>query len=181
MSGTNTFLICAFGTEDFSGGVYPPSATSRTISFFYFQEFLVLIWFYFSMRRRTVQPKFDRLFRCFNPLSRHLTEVKRSRRVRIFGRLRTVSNSATFLAKESVNSALFARGETEVQIFGKESTKFFPNFSVLARKSANFFANFSATKVTSLPSISLSLSLCISLSLFLSPHAPHAQYRTHFL
>ena len=34
------------------------------------------------------------------------------------------------------------------------------NFSVLARKSANFFANFSATKVTSLPSHSL----CISLS-----------------
>ena len=50
------------------------------------------------------------------------------------------------------------------------------NFSGLARKSANFFANFSATKVTSLPSHSLSLSLYLSLS----PSAPHAHYRKRF-
>ena len=56
------------------------------------------------------------------------------------------------------------------------------NFSVLARKSANFFANFSATKVTSLPShsLSLSLSLSLSVSLSLSPSAPDAQYRKRF-
>ena len=42
--------------------------------------------------------------------SRHLT-------VR---RMRTVSKSATFLATESVNSAPFKRGETEVENFGKE-------------------------------------------------------------
>ena len=42
--------------------------------------------------------------------SRHLTVRK----------MRTVSKSATFLATESVNSAPFKRGETEVQFFGKE-------------------------------------------------------------
>ena len=47
------------------------------------------------------------------------------------------------------------------------------NFSVLARKSANFFANFSATKVTSLPSHSLSLSLYLSLYLSLSLRASY--------
>ena len=44
----------------------------------------------------------------------------------------------------------------------------------LARKSAKLIANFSATKVTSLPPHSLSLSLS------LSPTAPHAQYRKRF-
>ena len=37
--------------------------------------------------------------------------------------MQTVSKSATFLATESVNSAPFKRGETEVQIFGKEKRK----------------------------------------------------------
>ena len=44
----------------------------------------------------------------------------------------------------------------------------------LARRSAKLITNFSATKVTSLPSFSL----CISLSL--SPNVPHAQYRKRF-
>ena len=70
--------------------------------------------------RRTVQP--DRLFRCFDPLSRsHLTEAKR--KVQIFQRMGTVSKSAMFLATESVNSAPFKREETKVQIFGKEKCK----------------------------------------------------------
>ena len=37
VSGTNAFLIVLCDLQIFSGGVYPPSATSRTISFFYFQ------------------------------------------------------------------------------------------------------------------------------------------------
>ena len=41
-----------------------------------------------------------------------------------------------------------------------------------------FIANFSATMVTSLPSLSVSLSLCLYLSL--SPKVPHAQYRKRF-
>ena len=113
------------------------------------------------MRRRTVQPEFDRLFRCFDPLSRHLIEAKR--------RTRTVSKSAAFLATERVNSAPFKRRETQVQIFwqGKvQNSSPILRWKFLARKGAKFIANFSATKVTSLPShsLSLSLSLCISLS-----------------
>ena len=63
-----------------------------------------------------------------------------------------------FLARESVSSSPIVR------IFGNRKRK--------------FIANFSATMVTSLPS--LSLSVCISLSLSLSPKVPHAQYRKRF-
>ena len=38
-------------------------------------------------------------------------------------RMGPVSKSATLLATESVNSAPFNRGETKVQIFGKEKCK----------------------------------------------------------
>ena len=65
--------------------------------------------------------KLDRLFRFFDPLSRHSTEAKR--RVRILRKMQTVSKSETFLATESVKWAPFKRGETEVQIFGKEKCK----------------------------------------------------------
>ena len=95
--------------------------------------------------------------------SRHLT-------VR---RMRTVSKSAraTFLATESVNSAPFKRGETEVQNFWQgvaQNSSSILRCTFLARRSAKLIANFSATMVTSLPSFSLSLSLCISLSLSLT-------------
>ena len=63
-----------------------------------------------------------------------------------------------FLARESVSSSPIVR------IFGKGKCK--------------FIANFSATMVTSLPSLSVSLSLCLYLSL--SPKVPHAQYRKRF-
>ena len=100
--------------------------------------------------------------------SRHLT-------VR---RMRTVSKSATFLATESVNSAPFKGGETEVQIFWQGKTQ---NSSpilrctFLARRSAKLIANFSSTMVTSLPSFSLSLSLSLSLCISLS----HRMYLMH--
>ena len=48
----------------------------------------------------------------------------------------------SLLATESVNLPPFKKGETKAQIFGKESAK--------------LIVNFSATKVTSLPSASLS-------------------------
>ena len=73
-----------------------------------------------------------------------------------------------------MNSAPIKRGKTEAQIFwqGKaqnSSPKLRCTF--LARRSAKLIASFSATMVTSLPSFSLSLSLCISLS--------HRMYLTH--
>ena len=76
--------------------------------------------------------------------------------------MRTVSKSATFLATESVNSAPFKWGETEVQIFwqGKaQNSSPILRCTFLARRSAKLIANFSATMVTSLPSFSLSLSV----------------------
>ena len=93
--------------------------------------------------------------------------------------MRTVWKSATFLATESVNSAPIKRGEIEVQIFwqGKaQNSSPILRCTFLARRSAKLIANFSATMVTSLPSFSL----CISLSLSLSPNVPHAQYRKRF-
>ena len=59
-------------------------------------------------------------------------------------------------------------------ILAKERCKIHHQCQRLARKGAKFIANFCATKVTSLPSLSLSLSLS------LSPSAPHAQYRKRF-
>ena len=69
------------------------------------------------MRREQCSRKFDRFFRCFDPLSHHLTEAKR--------RMRTVWKSATFLATESVNSAPEGRKNVNVQMFGKENAKLF--------------------------------------------------------
>ena len=48
---------------------------------------------------------------------------KTNRRMRILRRMGIVSKSATFLATESVKSAPLKRGETKVQIFGKEKCK----------------------------------------------------------
>ena len=117
--------------------VFIPRAQPHALSLFSISN---SFWYWFDSffrweegRRR----KFDRLFRCFDPLSRHLTEAKR--------RMGTVSKSVTFLATESVNSAPFKRGETKVQVFGKEKCKIHRHFHV--------------TEVTSLPSLSLSLSL----------------------
>ena len=90
--------------------------------------------------------------------------------------MRTVSKSATFLATESVNSAPFKRGETEVQIFWQgiaQNSSSILRCTFLARRRAKLIANFSATMVTSLPSFSLSLSLSVSLSL------SHRMYLTH--
>ena len=104
------FSICRF-----SQVVFIPRAQPHAQSFFLFPIVFGINLIHFSMRRRTVQAKFDRLFCCFDPLSRHLTEAKR--------RMGTVSRSATFLATESVNSAPFKTGETKVHIFGKVTCK----------------------------------------------------------
>ena len=126
-------------------------------------------FFEFSTRKNGAAGKSIVCFAASIPCqSRHLT-------VR---RMRTVSKSATFLATESVNSAPFKRGETEVQIFWQgiaQNSSSILRCTFLARRSAKLIANFSATMVTSLPSFSLSLSLYLSLSLSLS----HRMYLTH--
>ena len=68
------------------------------------------------------------------------------------GKCEGKNEKCEFLARESVNSSC----------------------EFLAKGTCKFIANFSATMVTSLPSLS------VSLSLSLSPKVPHAQYRKRF-
>ena len=119
-----TGLICAFRSADFLRWCLSSERNLTHNLFFYFHKFLLFIWFIFRWEEGRFifrweegrsSRKFDRLFRCFDPLSRHLSKSKR--------RTRTVSKSATFLATESVNSAPFKRGETKVHILGKEKCK----------------------------------------------------------
>ena len=65
------------------------------------------------------------------------------------------------------------------KFLARKGAKLFANTKVhiLARRSTKLIANFSATKVTSLPSLSLSLSLC--LSLYLSLSLSHRAHLTH--
>ena len=85
MSGTNAFLICAFRSEDFLRWCLSPECNLTHNLFFLFPiVFGIILIHFFRWGEGWCSRKFDRLFRCFDPLSRHLTEVKRSRRVRIF-------------------------------------------------------------------------------------------------
>ena len=97
----------------FSGGVYPPSATSRTISFSFSNSFGTNLIHFFDEKKGGAAGNSIVCFGASNPC--HAILQKRRR-------MRTVSKSATCLATESVNSA---RGESqkEVQIFGKEKCK----------------------------------------------------------
>ena len=124
MSETNAFLICAFRSEDFLRWcLFPERNLTHNLSLLFPIVFGINLIHFFDEKKDGAAEISIICFGASDPLSRHLTEVKRSQRVRIFGRLRTVSNSATFLAKESANAAPFTRGETDVQIFGKEKCK----------------------------------------------------------
>ena len=68
------------------------------------------------------------------------------------------------------------REKRKVRIFGKGNISSSPIVRIFGKGKCKFIANFSATMVTSLPSISLSLYLSLSLS----PKVPHAQYRKRF-
>ena len=58
-----------------------------------------------------------------------------------------------------------------MRIFGKGSVNSSPIVQIFGKGKCKFIANFSATRVTSLPSLSVSLSLSLSLS--------HRKYLTH--
>ena len=96
---TPSWLVL-FDLQIFSVGVFPPSATSRTISFSISNNS------FFSMRRRTVQPEI-RSFVSINSVLRSPAIWQKRRR------MRTVSKGATYLATESVNFAPFKRGVRE--------------------------------------------------------------------
>ena len=149
-----------FSIWRFSKVVFIPRAQPHAQSLFSISN---SFWYKFDSflqwEERRSSRKFDRLFRCFHPLSRHLTEVKRSR----FPEDCELFQIVQRFWQRKVWTQRHLRGEKpRCKFLARKSAKFFANFSVLARKSANFFANFSATKVTSLPSISLSLSLSLS-------------------
>ena len=91
------FFVCSIPSLK-----YTPS---KVVQFFTAQPLLLL--------RRTVQP-----IVCFGAsIPCHAAIWQEKRRVRILRRM------GTFLATESVNSEPFKRGETKVQIFGKEKCK----------------------------------------------------------
>ena len=152
-------MICAFRSEDFLRWCLSPERNLTHILFFLFPIVFGINLIHFFDEKGLCSRKVDRFFRCFDPLSRDLTEVKRSQRVKILRRMRTVSKSAMFLAKESVTSAPFKRGETNMQIFAKEKCKTLRQIQRFGKEKCKLLRKFQRTKVTSLPSLSLSLSL----------------------
>ena len=100
-----------FDLQIFSGGVYPPSAISRTISFSISDSFWNY-WFIISDEKNGGAA--GKLIGCFSALipCHAIWQCKFYDR-----RMRTVSKIAKFLSTESVNSAPFKRGETKVQFF----------------------------------------------------------------
>ena len=97
VSGTNAFLICAFRSADFLRWCLSPERNLTHNLFFLFPiVFGINLIHFFDEKKDGEAENSIVFFRCFDPLSRHLTEVKRSRRERILRRMRTVSKSATF-------------------------------------------------------------------------------------
>ena len=139
-----------FDLQIFWGGVYPPSATSRTISFLFPIVFGINL-IHFSMRRRTVQPEIRSLVLLLR------TPV-------------TPFDSANFTKNSNCSEEwnVFGNGKSELSANQKrrnEGANFWQgkvqnSSPILARQWWRHFR--------------LSLFLCISLSL--SPSVPHAQY-----
>ena len=79
-----------------------PSAASRTISFFYFQWFLVLFWFIFFFGREEGQQEIRSFVSVLrSPVTPFDWEAKR--RVRILRRMLTVSPGTLFISHEHAN------------------------------------------------------------------------------
>ena len=107
-----TELICAFRSADFLRWcLFPKRNLTHNLFFLFPIVFGINLIHFFDFSTRKKNGAAGNLIVCFAASipcrSRHLT-------VR---RMPTVSKSATFLATESVNSAPFKRGETDVQIF----------------------------------------------------------------
>ena len=98
----------------FSGGVYPPSAASRTISFLFPIVFGINLTHFFDEKKDGAAGNPIVCFGASIPC--HAIWQKQNKERELF-------RSATFLATESMNSAPLKMGETKVQIFGKEKCK----------------------------------------------------------
>ena len=117
VSGTNAVLICAFRSADFLRWCLCPERNLTHNLFFYFQLFLVLIWFIFSMRRRTVQTE-NRSF--VSVLRSPVTPFDRSdEECELFrGVQRILRATEVWTQRHSRRES-----EKEVHIFGKEKCK----------------------------------------------------------
>ena len=165
------FSICRF-----SQVVFIPQAQPHAQSLFLFPIVfgvnLIHFFDFFAEKEERCSRKFDRLLRCFDPLS--ITPFDSAKNANRFEKCNVFGNGKCELSA-------IQWGETEVEIFwqGKaQNSSPILRCTFLARRSAKLIANFSAIMVTSLPSFSLSLSLSLYLSL--SPNVPHAQYRKRF-
>ena len=132
---TNAFLICAFRSADFLRWcLFPKRNLTHNLFFLFPIVFGINLIHFFDFSTRKKNGAAGNSIVCFAASipcrSRHLT-------VR---RMRTVSKSAKFLATESVNSAPFKRGETEVQIFWQGKAQYSSPIlrcTFLARKEQN--------------------------------------------
>ena len=110
----------------------------------------------------------------FRSLVAQLAPLKKKseQRGRIFWQRKvwTANFSATMVRQE------VWREKREVRFFGKGKGELTAIVRIFGLGKCKLIANFSATMMTSLPSISLSLSLYLSLS----PSVPHTQYRKRF-
>ena len=117
VSGTNAFLICAFRSADFLRWCLSPLHNPAHNLFFLFPIVFGIHLIHFINEKKDGSA--GNSIVCFgasNPLSRHLTDGNDREEYEL-------SKSATFLPTKSVNAAPFKRGETKVQIFGKEKCK----------------------------------------------------------
>ena len=159
-----------FDLQIFSGGVYSPSATSRTISFSISNSFWYLFFQFFRRERRTVQPKIRSCALLLRSPVNHAIwqceEYELFRKVQRFWQWK-------------VWTQRISKGEKlRCKIFGKEKRKTLRQYwgahfwqgqvqnssPILARQWWRHFR--------------LSLSLYLSLSL--SPNVPHTQYKKRF-
>ena len=113
-----------FDLQVYSGGVYSPSATSRTISFS-ISNSLIHFFDFFDEKEERCSRKFDRLLCCFDPLS--ITPFDSAKNANRFEKCNVFGNGkcggrnwgANVLAKKSAKLV----ANTKVHIFGKEKCK----------------------------------------------------------
>ena len=121
VSGTNAFLICAFRSADFLRWCLSPPAQPHAQSLFLFPiVFGINLIHFFQWEEGRCSRKFDHLFRCFDPLSRHLTEA---------------TKNANCFEERNV----FGNGKCELSAIQEGSPR--KRCKFLARKSAKLFAN----------------------------------------
>ena len=181
---TNAFLICALRSVDFSGKVYHPEPPHAQSLFLFPIVFGInLIHFFNGKKNRTGLDLIMHLSWVFDPSrgSCHLKEGEQSLRAKRFLAMESVIvNHCEF---QRHHGDLSAKGETKSAKGETKSANFWQGKVEAHRQLCEFLARES---VNSSPILArqwwrhFSLSLCLYLSLPLSPKVPHAQYRKRF-